>query len=33
VGFDNVGILQITQIAAWFNYLNRMADSLGVGRG
>lgn len=31
-GFDDVGILQITQIAAWFNYINRMADALGVGR-
>jgi len=33
VGFDDVGILQITMIAAWFNYINRMADALGVGRG
>jgi len=24
--------LQITLIAAWFNYINRMADALGVGR-
>jgi len=32
VGFDDVGILQITMIAAWFNYINRMADALGVGR-
>jgi uncharacterized peroxidase-related enzyme len=32
VGFDDVAILQITQIAAWFNYINRIADSLGVGR-
>ncbi len=31
-GFDDVGILQITMIAAWFNYINRMADALGVGR-
>jgi uncharacterized peroxidase-related enzyme len=31
-GFDDVGILQITAIAAWFNYINRMADALGVGR-
>ena len=33
VGFDDVGILQITLIASWFNYINRVADSLGVGRG
>jgi uncharacterized peroxidase-related enzyme len=32
VGFDDVGILQITLIAAWFNYANRVADALGVGR-
>jgi len=32
-GFDDKGILQITMIAAWFNYINRMADALGVGRG
>ena len=33
VGFDDQGILQITLIAAWFNYINRVADALGVGRG
>jgi uncharacterized peroxidase-related enzyme len=32
VGFDDVGILQITLIAAFFNYINRVADALGVGR-
>jgi len=32
VGFDDVGILQITLIAAWFNYINRVADAIGVGR-
>jgi uncharacterized peroxidase-related enzyme len=32
VGFDDVGILQITLIAAWFNYINRVADALGVGK-
>jgi uncharacterized peroxidase-related enzyme len=32
VGFDDHGILQITLIASWFNYINRVADSLGVGR-
>jgi uncharacterized peroxidase-related enzyme len=31
-GFDDQGILQITLIASWFNYINRVADSLGVGR-
>lgn len=31
-GFDDTGILQITLIAAWFNYINRVADALGVGR-
>jgi uncharacterized peroxidase-related enzyme len=32
-GFDDKGILQITLIASWFNYINRVADALGVGRG
>jgi alkylhydroperoxidase family enzyme len=32
-GFDDKAILQITLIAAWFNYVNRVADALGVGRG
>lgn len=32
-GFDDKAILQITLIASWFNYINRVADSLGVGRG
>jgi uncharacterized peroxidase-related enzyme len=32
VGFDDKGILQITLIASWFNYINRVADALGVGR-
>jgi alkylhydroperoxidase family enzyme len=31
-GFDDKAILQITLIAAWFNYINRVADALGVGR-
>jgi uncharacterized peroxidase-related enzyme len=31
-GFDDTGILQITLIAAWFNYINRVADALGVGK-
>ena len=33
VGFDDKAILQITLIASWFNYINRAADALGVGRG
>jgi len=33
LGWDDVAILQMTSIAAWFNYINRMADALGVGRG
>ncbi|MGH9867948.1 MAG: carboxymuconolactone decarboxylase family protein [Candidatus Polarisedimenticolia bacterium] len=32
VGFDDKGILQVTLIASWFNYINRVADALGVGR-
>ena len=32
VGFDDQGILQITLITSWFNYINRVADSLGIGR-
>jgi len=31
-GFDDAAILQITLIASWFNYINRVADALGVGR-
>ena len=31
-GFDDTAILQIATIASWFNYVNRMADALGVGR-
>jgi len=33
VGFDDTAILQITLIASFFNYVNRAADGLGVGRG
>ena len=32
VGFDDHAILQINLIASWFNYINRVADGLGVGR-
>jgi uncharacterized peroxidase-related enzyme len=31
-GFEEVAILQINLIASWFNYINRVADGLGVGR-
>jgi uncharacterized peroxidase-related enzyme len=31
-GFDDRTILQISALASWFNYINRMADALGVGR-
>ena len=31
-GYDDQAILQITLIACWFNYINRVADSLGIGR-
>jgi uncharacterized peroxidase-related enzyme len=32
VGFDDTAVLQITLIASFFNYINRVADGLGVGR-
>jgi uncharacterized peroxidase-related enzyme len=32
IGFNDRAILQITMLAAWFNYINRVADVLGVGR-
>ena len=32
VGFDDTAILQINLIASWFNYINRVADRLGIGR-
>ena len=31
-GFADRAILQMTLIASWFNYINRVADALGVGR-
>ncbi|MEP6991151.1 MAG: hypothetical protein ABJA80_09500 [bacterium] len=31
-GYTDEGILQIALIASWFNYINRVADALGVGR-
>ncbi len=33
VGFEDKAILQITLIASWFTYINKVADALGVGRG
>ena len=33
LGFTDQAILQINLIASWFNYINRVADGLGVGRG
>ena len=32
-GYDDRARLQITLIAAWFNYINLVADSLGVAKG
>lgn len=32
-GFDDRAILQINLIGSFFNYINRVADGLGVGRG
>jgi len=31
-GFDDQAIPRIMMIASWFNYINRVADSLGIGR-
>lgn len=31
-GFYDQAILQITMIAGWFNYANRVADALGLGK-
>jgi uncharacterized peroxidase-related enzyme len=31
-GFSDKAILQVTMIAAWFNYVNRVADALGLGK-
>ena len=30
VEFDDTGILDICQVASYFNYVNRLADGLGV---
>jgi alkylhydroperoxidase family enzyme len=32
IGLDDTGILQVNLIASWFNYINRVADGLGVGK-
>jgi uncharacterized peroxidase-related enzyme len=29
-GFDDAAIHDATQVVAWFNYINRIADCLGV---
>lgn len=29
-GFEDVQILEIVQLASWFNYMTRVADALGV---
>ncbi len=29
-GFDDLQILEVVQLAAWFNYITRVADALGV---
>ena len=29
-GFDDPGILDICQVASYYNYVNRLADGLGV---
>lgn len=31
-GFNDQAILQINMIASYFNYINRVADGLGVGK-
>jgi len=29
-GFDETGVLDICQVSAYYNYVNRLADGLGV---
>jgi len=31
IGFDDTGILDICQVVSYYNYVNRLADGLGVG--
>jgi uncharacterized protein YciW len=33
IGLDDRGILQVNLCAAFFNYINRVANGLGGGRG
>ncbi len=30
VGFDDTAVLDVCQVASYYNYVNRMADGLGV---
>lgn len=30
VGFDETGVLDVCQIVSYYNYVNRLADGLGV---
>jgi len=30
LGFDDTGVLDICQVTAYYNYVNRLADGLGV---
>ncbi|WP_147332090.1 carboxymuconolactone decarboxylase family protein [Geodermatophilus marinus] len=32
MGLDDRGVLQLNLICSWFNYINRVAEGLGVGR-
>ena len=29
-GFDDLQLLEVVQLAAWFNYITRVVDALGV---
>ncbi len=31
IGLDDRGILEVVEITAYFNFVNRLADGLGVG--
>lgn len=33
VGLDDRGVLQVNLITSFFNFVNRVADGLGVGKG
>ncbi len=30
VGLDDLGVLHVCLLASWFNYINRVADGLGI---